>query len=51
VEGFIKLDQIEEAAEAVRQGLAEMPRIGVILGSGLAGVADAVGSGVIMPYI
>ncbi|MGD1994130.1 MAG: purine-nucleoside phosphorylase [Anaerolineae bacterium] len=47
---FITLDIIREAAEVVRQRVTLAPRVGLILGSGLSGVADAVDADAIIPY-
>ncbi len=50
METFITLEIIEEAAEAVRRRWAERPQVGMILGSGLGAVAEAVEDGVVIPY-
>ena len=45
------MDQIlNQAAAALREILKETPRVGVILGSGLGGLADKVSSPVVIPY-
>ncbi|HHH40517.1 MAG TPA: purine-nucleoside phosphorylase [Chloroflexi bacterium] len=46
----ITLTVIEEAAEAVRRRLTTQPGVGLILGSGLNGVAEAVEAEAILPY-
>src|SRR5437899_2192214 len=43
-------DRVKEAADAIRANLPEVPRIGVVLGSGLGGFANTVNSSVLMPY-
>lgn len=44
-------DQVNEAAEFLRTKLGELaPRIGIVLGSGLGAVAEAVESPVFVPY-
>jgi purine-nucleoside phosphorylase len=44
-------DQVNEAAEFLRTKLGELsPRIGIVLGSGLGAVAEAVASPVFVPY-
>jgi purine-nucleoside phosphorylase len=44
-------DEVTEAAEFLRTKLGTLrPRVGVVLGSGLAAAADAVGDAVIIPY-
>jgi len=50
VEDFVGLDVIEEAAGAVRRRLTAPPRVGLILGSGLSGVAEAVEAEAVIPY-
>lgn len=50
VSDFLALDQIEEAAAYVRQRLAGPPSVGLILGSGLNDVAEAVQDAVAIPY-
>jgi purine-nucleoside phosphorylase len=46
---YISREQIEEAAAAVREYTAVQPSIGLILGSGLSGLADEVNEPVIIP--
>jgi purine-nucleoside phosphorylase len=43
-------DQVKEAADAVRTRVREIPRIAIILGSGLGDFAGSLGNGVSMPY-
>ena len=47
---FVTLEQIDQAAEAVRQRISSQPRVGLILGSGLNPVADAVQNAQVIPY-
>jgi purine-nucleoside phosphorylase len=44
------LEQIDQAADAVRARSAYKPRVALILGSGLNGLADAVQKGDIIPF-
>jgi purine-nucleoside phosphorylase len=44
VNQFLSLDQIEEAAQFIRERVDYQPRVGMILGSGLGGLADDVAS-------
>lgn len=46
---YFTLAQIDQVAQAVRERDARPPRIGLILGSGLGGLADAVEDPVIIP--
>jgi purine-nucleoside phosphorylase len=43
-------DQVKEAADAIRSRVSEIPRVGVVLGSGLGDFAGALGDAVSMPY-
>jgi purine-nucleoside phosphorylase len=43
-------DQANEAADAIRARVREVPRIAVVLGSGLGGFADALQEAVSIPY-
>lgn len=47
---FIQLNQIDEAADMIRERITVMPRVGMILGSGLGSMADAVENAVVVPY-
>jgi purine-nucleoside phosphorylase len=47
---FITLEQIDQAAEAVRNRSQQKPRIGIILGSGLNDLAEAVQNADVIPY-
>jgi purine-nucleoside phosphorylase len=43
-------DQVQEAADAIRSRVPEIPRIGIVLGSGLGDFAGSLGDAVSMPY-
>jgi purine-nucleoside phosphorylase len=47
---FITLEQIDQAADAVRRRSAHQPRVGIILGSGLNDLADSVQNADVIPY-
>jgi purine-nucleoside phosphorylase len=47
---YITLEQIDQAADAVRQRTSYTPRVALILGSGLNGLADAVQKPDIIPF-
>jgi purine-nucleoside phosphorylase len=47
---FITLEQIDEAAHAIRARVTDLPEIGLILGSGLGGLADAVENATLIPF-
>jgi purine-nucleoside phosphorylase len=47
---FVTLQQIDEAADAIRQRISSQPRIGMILGSGLNSLADSVQNAVTIRY-
>jgi purine-nucleoside phosphorylase len=47
---YLTLAQIDETAVAVRSRITELPKIGLILGSGLGGLADSVETPVKIPY-
>jgi purine-nucleoside phosphorylase len=47
---YITLEQIDQAAEAVRKRANQQPRVGIILGSGLNDLADAVQNADVIPY-
>jgi purine-nucleoside phosphorylase len=47
---FVTLQQIDEAAEAIKKRISNLPRIGMILGSGLNSLADSVQHAAIIPY-
>src|SRR5207249_11832079 len=43
-------DQVKEAADAIESRIREVPRIAIVLGSGLGDFAGSLGDGVSMPY-
>jgi purine-nucleoside phosphorylase len=47
---FVTLQQIDEAADFIRERTAFRPRVGMILGSGLNALADSVANPAIIPY-
>lgn len=47
---YFTLAEIDETAAAVRARIVELPQIGLILGSGLGGLAEAVERSVKIPY-
>src|SRR5262245_20593271 len=47
---YITLEQIDQAAEAVRERTSHRPRIGIILGSGLNDLANSVERADVIPY-
>lgn len=47
---FMSLEQMDAAANEIRRRVKSMPKIALILGSGLGGLADAVEEAVIIPY-
>ena len=47
---YITLEQIDQAADAVRKRTSYRPRVGLILGSGLNDLADSVQKADIIPY-
>jgi len=47
---YVTLEQIDEAVEAIRSQTSYMPRIGMILGSGLNSLADSVQNADIFPF-
>jgi len=47
---FVTLEQIDQAADAIRERTSYRPRVGLILGSGLNSVADSVQKADIIPY-
>jgi purine-nucleoside phosphorylase len=50
MDNYLTLEQIDETAAAVRARIGETPQIGLILGSGLGSLAEAVEKPVIIPY-
>ncbi len=47
---FVTLEQIDQAADAIRERISTRPRVGLILGSGLNSLADSVQQPVTIPY-
>ena len=47
---FVTLEQIDQAAQAIRERISSQPRVGLILGSGLNSLADSIKSPDIIPY-
>ena len=47
---YITIEQIDQAADAVRTRTSYHPRVGLILGSGLNDLADSVQKSDIIPY-
>lgn len=47
---YITLEQIDQAADAVRRRTSHQPRVGIILGSGLNDLADSVQKADVIPY-
>jgi purine-nucleoside phosphorylase len=47
---FVTLEQIDQAADAIWKRISHRPRVGMILGSGLNSLADAVQNADIIPY-
>lgn len=50
MDGFLNLQQIDQAADAIRLNLKVIPEVGMILGSGLGDLAELVENPVIIPY-
>ena len=47
---YVTLEQIDEAADAIRSQISYKPRLGLILGSGLNSLADSVQNAVTIPF-
>ena len=47
---FVTLEQIDKAADEIRKRTSYRPRVGLILGSGLNGLADSVQKAAVIPY-
>lgn len=47
---YVTLQEIDQAAEAVRASTSHQPRVGLILGSGLNDLANSVGKADIVPF-
>jgi len=47
---YVTLQQIDQAAAAIRMRTPQQPRVGIILGSGLNDLANSVQNAVVIPY-
>ena len=47
---YVTLEQIDEAADAIRSQISYKPRVGLILGSGLNSLADSVQNAITIPF-
>lgn len=47
---FVTLEQIDKAADEIQKRTSYRPRVGLILGSGLNGLADSVQKAAVIPY-
>lgn len=47
---FVTIEQIDQAADAIRKQISTRPRVGMILGSGLNSLADSIQQATIIPY-
>ena len=47
---YVTIQQIDDAAAYIRSKVSRLPKIGMILGSGLGGLADSIEDAVIVPY-
>lgn len=47
---FVTLQEIDQAADAIRKRISHRPRVGMILGSGLNSLADSVQNAEVIPY-
>ncbi len=50
MEDFVTLQQIDETVAVIRQKVSQIPRIGLVLGSGLGDLADSVEQAERIPY-
>ncbi|MCQ3935957.1 MAG: purine-nucleoside phosphorylase [Chloroflexi bacterium] len=50
MQNFISLNQIDEVVQKIRSRISIQPVVGIILGSGLNGLADSVQQAVYIPY-
>ena len=46
----MKYEYVQEAAAYIREKLPRLPKVGMILGSGLGGIADEIENKVVIPY-
>jgi purine-nucleoside phosphorylase len=47
---FVTIEQIDAAADFIRARIGALPKIGLVLGSGLGGLADRVEDAVVIPF-
>ena len=47
---YYTIEEIDALADAVRARISIQPQVGMILGSGLGGLADSVENAVVIPY-
>lgn len=50
MDNFINLEQIDRAADSIRDQITIKPRVAMILGSGLGSLAEAINQAVTIPY-
>ena len=50
MQNFISLEQIDSVAQTIRKQISIQPIVGIILGSGLNGLADSVQNAVYIPH-
>lgn len=50
MQNYISLAQIDETAQKIKSRISIQPKVGIILGSGLNGLADSVQNAVTIPY-
>jgi len=50
MDSFVTLKEIDLAVQTLRERIQGMPEVGLVLGSGLGGLADAVDNAVIVPF-
>jgi purine-nucleoside phosphorylase len=50
MESFITINEIDQASNYIKTKIQTVPRIGLVLGSGLGGLADEVSDQIIIPY-
>jgi len=47
---YITLEQIDQATRRIRESISTKPSVGIILGSGLSGLAESVANSTFVPY-
>ncbi|HSQ27916.1 MAG TPA: purine-nucleoside phosphorylase [Anaerolineales bacterium] len=50
MDDYLTIDQIDEVVGVIRNVITNQPRVGIILGSGLGGLAAAVGEATLIPF-